>query len=73
MADSNDLSRVESYQFPHAHIGHLSPAQQDALERFKQLCVQKGYYQPAGTAGRTVASHDDETMLYVHSSNSAPN
>ncbi|TKA71889.1 hypothetical protein B0A49_03352 [Cryomyces minteri] len=56
-----DLARIESYQYPAAHIGHLSPPQQAALDSFKQLCQRQGYYRPAGPQGE--ASHDDETLL----------
>lgn len=57
------LSHVDSYQYPAAHFGHLSESQQTALESFKKLCQEKGYYQAAGTDGRKHNSHDDETML----------
>jgi hypothetical protein len=57
-----DLSRVESFQYPSAHFGHLSDNQQQQLAAFKQLCQEKGYYSPGGVAP---PSHDDETLLYV--------
>lgn len=55
------LSRVQSYQYPATHLGHLSPEQAGALEKFKTICAQKGYYRPAKN-GQS-ASHDDETLL----------
>ena len=61
----NNLKRTESYQYPSGHIGHLSSNQQSSLDQFKQLCQEKGYYKPAGVGGRTVPSHDDETLLYA--------
>lgn len=68
MAD-NELSRVESFQYPAGHIGHLSGNQAIALDGFKRLCEREGYYKPADADGRQQASHDDETLLYVqHSS-----
>ncbi|KAK3077803.1 hypothetical protein LTS18_009217 [Coniosporium uncinatum] len=66
MADKmgdNDLERVDSYQYPAAHIGHLNDVQQKRLEEFKELAAKKGYYAPAGQNGANVASHDDATML----------
>lgn len=39
----------------------MSEGQQGALEKFKELCKQKGYYHPG--EGKTPASHDDETLL----------
>jgi hypothetical protein len=58
-----DLSKIDSFQYPAAHLGHLSEDQQSALEEFKVLCEKEGYYQSEGKGGRTVASHDDETLL----------
>ncbi|KAF2100002.1 CRAL/TRIO domain-containing protein, partial [Rhizodiscina lignyota] len=57
----SSLSRVESYQYPNAHLGHLSEAQEGALEDFRILCEKEGYYKPA--VGHTQASHDDATLL----------
>ena len=62
---NNELRRVESYQFPAAHLSHLSDSQQNALDRFKEVCQDKGYYYPPGSNGHAYASHDDETLLYV--------
>lgn len=62
MADA-ELKRVESFQYPAAHLGHLSESQQAALDAFKQLCQDEGYYKPAGFNGRTEPTHDDETLL----------
>lgn len=60
------LNRTESFQYPAAHLGHLNPAQAEALEAFRKLCLEGGYYKPAGTDG-PYASHDDETLLFVYS------
>lgn len=64
MAD--DLKRVDSYQYPSAHLGHLTDNQQKALDRFKEICQEQGYYHPPGVvaADQPYASHDDETLLY---------
>ncbi|KAF2122486.1 CRAL-TRIO domain-containing protein [Lophiotrema nucula] len=58
-----DLKRVESFQYPAAHLGHLTDNQQLALESFKQIAQDGGYYRPPGAGGMAEASHDDETML----------
>jgi hypothetical protein len=57
------ISKTDSYQYPVSHFGHLTDGQQAALDSFKQLCEDEGYYTPA-KAGR-IASHDDETLLFV--------
>lgn len=62
-ASQNNLERLESYQYPAAHLGHLTEGQQGALDAFKELCLKAGYYKPGG--GGNAASHDDETLLSV--------
>ncbi|KAI5198495.1 hypothetical protein AUEXF2481DRAFT_8667 [Aureobasidium subglaciale EXF-2481] len=57
-----DLQRMESYQYPATHVGHLSAGQEKALLAFKELCQEKGYYNPTG-GPNGLPSHDDETML----------
>jgi hypothetical protein len=42
-------------------LGHLGPDQEKALEKFKKLSQDKGYYRPA--ADGKPASHDDENLL----------
>ena len=61
--EETELQRVDSYQYPAAHLGHLTANQQTALDKFKDLCKDAGYYRPAGVDGKKIASHDDETML----------
>ena len=48
-------------QWPSAHVGHLTDGQRGALERFKKLSQQKGYYD-AGDNDKP-PTHDDETLL----------
>nr|POE96905.1 sec14 cytosolic factor [Quercus suber] len=62
-ANGGDLKRTESYQWPTGHEAHITSGQQAALDRFKTLCQEKGYYTPASADQKTRASHDDETML----------
>ena len=62
MAD-NKLKRIDSFQYPLGHLGHLSVNQQAALDRFKELCREKEYYKPAAVDESTSPSHDDETLL----------
>ncbi|CAK1359505.1 unnamed protein product [Cercospora beticola] len=59
--DGAELKRVNSYQWPAGHVGHLSEGQRGALDKFKAIAQQKGYYDPGDE--KTAASHDDETML----------
>ncbi|KAF2481848.1 CRAL-TRIO domain-containing protein [Neohortaea acidophila] len=56
-----ELSRVKSYQWPAGHVAHLTDSQITALQRFKDLSQDKGYYTPGD--GRSPPSHDDETLL----------
>ncbi|KAF2835950.1 CRAL/TRIO domain-containing protein [Patellaria atrata CBS 101060] len=60
---ANDLKKIESFQYPAAHLGHLTEAQEHALEEFKKVCQESGYYKPAGLGGSKEPSHDDETLL----------
>lgn len=59
--DGSELTRVNSYQWPSGHVGHLSEGQAGALERFKKLSRDKGYYSPGDDT--TPPTHDDETLL----------
>lgn len=61
--DGGELKRVESFQWPSGHVGHLTENQKDALARFKKLCEEKGYYVPGSDDGKTLPTHDDETLL----------
>ncbi|EOD47899.1 putative cellular retinaldehyde-binding triple function protein [Neofusicoccum parvum UCRNP2] len=61
--EETELQRIDSYQYPAAHLGHLTENQQAALDKFKDLCKDAGYYRPPGVDGKKIASHDDETML----------
>ena len=47
--------------FPAQHLGHLEPAELNALDSFKELIAKKGFYKPAD--GQSPASHDDATLL----------
>jgi hypothetical protein len=63
MSGTPALNRTESFQYPAAHLGHLTAAQQEALNAFKLLCQEGDYFKPAGTDGVVEATHDDETLL----------
>jgi len=63
MAEQNDLQRVDSYQYPAAHLGHLAQNQSHALDKFKAILAHGRYYTPADPSRRIPASHDDETLL----------
>ena len=60
-----DLPKVDSssFQFPVGHLGHLTDAQQKALDKFRSICEEQGYVVPEGKDGRKTASHDDATLL----------
>ncbi|KAF2723496.1 CRAL/TRIO domain-containing protein [Polychaeton citri CBS 116435] len=60
-ANGADLKRIESYQYPAAHVGHLNTTQTEQLQAFKKLCEQHGYWK--GASEQEPATHDDETLL----------
>lgn len=41
----------------------MNEGQRNALDRFKLLCQEKGYYSPRSADGATPSSHDEETLL----------
>jgi len=43
------------------HIGHLTPEQQDALDRFKALLLEQGLYKAA--TPESAPNYDDSTIL----------
>ena len=54
---------LEYYQYPNAHIGHLTGEQETQLNEFKRLVKQESTYVPPTPGGPGGASHDDETLL----------
>lgn len=44
--------------YPNGHLGHLTESQTKALQEFKALILEKGYYQPGPPP-----SHDDPLLL----------
>jgi hypothetical protein len=65
MAHLQRIESTASFQYPAAHLGHLTDNQQAALDAFRDLCQDEGYYRPARMGGFDSPSHDDETLLYV--------
>nr|POE48712.1 sec14 cytosolic factor [Quercus suber] len=63
VALSHPLQYPSRLYWPTGHEGHITAGQQATLERFKTLCLEKGYYTPANPDRKSAASHDDETML----------
>ena len=61
MADG-DL-QTEAYQYPNAHIGHLTEYQQTQLNEFKRLVQQESTFVPPGSEDPALACHDDESLL----------
>lgn len=51
------------FGYPQGHLGHLTPEQDSALAKFKEILVEKKLWTPA-TEGQP-ASHDDITLLYA--------
>jgi hypothetical protein len=63
METAPPLTKVDSFQYPSAHYGHLNENQETSLIKFKALCEERGYYFSKGKDGKSVPSHDDETLL----------
>lgn len=63
MADGDP--QIESYQYPNAHIGHLTEYQQAQLTEFKRLVQQDGNFGSPGSGDPALAGHDDESLLLV--------
>lgn len=53
-------STASSFSYPHGHLGHLNPQQEEALEKFKAVLLERGLVK-AGPP----PSHDDQTLLCV--------
>jgi hypothetical protein len=55
---------VAAFQFPSGHIGHLSPTQKTAFDKFKQLCIDRKAYRETGTGPNgDLPSISDATLL----------
>lgn len=44
------------------HIGHLTDAEEHALDAFKQFAIDSGLYSEDGPRGKP--THDDGTLVY---------
>lgn len=55
-------SAVVEYGFPRGHLGHLSMEEEAALNNFKVLCTENGFYKP-GNGSDEAASHEDATLM----------
>jgi hypothetical protein len=68
MATAGPAHRVQSaaevYGYPQGHIGHMTAEEQDALNGFKALLIEKGLYKPREHADE-YGTHDDATLLYI--------
>lgn len=49
-----------SPQYPQGHVGHLTPAQDEALEQFRGLVEEQGLLKKGPSA-----TQDDAALLYV--------
>jgi hypothetical protein len=58
---TGELSQAKTRDPLTGHLGHLSEAQEHALEKFKAICQEQKLYTPEHDGKR--ASHDDSTML----------
>lgn len=51
------------FGYPQGHLGHLTPEQDSALQKFKAILVENKLLTPASEGQE--ASHDDVTLLYA--------
>lgn len=51
---------TSAFNYPAGHLGHLSTQQNEALQKFKAVLVERGLLKPGPPP-----SHDDQTLLYV--------
>ncbi|KAJ6444978.1 phosphatidylinositol transporter [Purpureocillium lavendulum] len=54
----SSASTVSQLKYPRGHLGYLSPHEEDALHKFKEVLEERGVYKPGPPA-----SHDDPTLL----------
>lgn len=59
-ATSSTTAVADDFAYPRGHFGHLNEHEAKALEDFKALLEERGYFKPGPPA-----SHDDPTLLYV--------
>ncbi len=75
MSTSGPAHRVESavveYGYPKGHLGHLTPDEEDALKRFRELCIEKGLYNPEDRKDDW-GVRDDATLLLATLNPSIP-
>ncbi|KAK9366599.1 CRAL-TRIO domain-containing protein [Lipomyces kononenkoae] len=45
------VGHIVEYGFPRGQLGHLTPDEEEALRIFKELCIERGLYDPANTVG----------------------
>jgi hypothetical protein len=57
----SSLDQTKSRDPLSGHLGHLSEAQEYALEKFKAICEEQKLYTPEKDGN--YASHDDSTLL----------
>ncbi|TFB03854.1 hypothetical protein CCMA1212_003609 [Trichoderma ghanense] len=55
---SSSSASQQAGMFPNGHLGHLSAAQEEALERFRAALLDKKLWRPGPPP-----SHDDQTLL----------
>ncbi|GAA5977139.1 hypothetical protein JCM10908_004869 [Rhodotorula pacifica] len=58
-----DLEQVPTRVAFSGHLGHLTPAQDQALQDFKARLEENGYYTPASKSEGGLASADDVTLV----------
>jgi len=55
---SSDPSAVQAQSYPNGHLGHLTQSEEEALNKFRAILEERGYWKPGPPA-----SHDDPTLL----------
>jgi hypothetical protein len=58
VVSSQSVAQLAEYSYPRGHLGHLSETEAEALEAFKNVLEERGFW----TRGPP-ASHDDPLLL----------
>lgn len=56
----SSASTIGDHAYPHGHLGHLNPGQEEAFVQFKKVLEERGLLKRGPPA-----SHDDPLLLYV--------
>ena len=59
VVSSQSIAQLADYVYPRGHLGYLSESESEALDQFKVILQERGYWTP----GPPAPSHDDPLLL----------